>query len=131
MPIGKWSVGEPRHRKFTEGVAMRVQLLKVPLVVLVAVVMSALVLGGCTGSDTSTDLPDTLENVEQQANQAAREANLKMIDSAIEIYYNSTGEYPTSMKQLVPEYLMRMPEDPMGGTYYIKKKGGGAEAAVK
>ena len=73
----------------------------------------------------------TVENVHQQANAAAREANLRQIDSAIQQYYNMYGKWPTSVSQLAPYFARGVPKDPAGGTYYIKMEGGQAKAAVR
>lgn len=87
---------------------------------------------GCGESkDPVEEATDTVENVEQQAGSAAREANLRTIDAAIQTYYYAEGELPSTINELIPKYLKEMPADPAGGTYYIVVQGQEAKAAVR
>lgn len=102
--------------------------------VLVPVLLSALAGCGGGGGEASSAPPDTggfVNSVEQNAGGAARQANLRMIDSAIQMYQSNTGEYPTSVDQLVQYFAGGIPADPLGGTYYIANQGGEAKAAVR
>ena len=89
---------------------------------------------GC-GSKTAETQSATeggfIEQTKQQANEAARQANLRTIDSAVDLYYASNGSYPADISQLAPEFLPRIPTDPAGGTYYLTTEGGRPKAAVK
>lgn len=96
------------------------------------------VLAGCGGSGsggTSSSQPGedvgTMDNMQQRANNAVREANLKMIDNAIQVYYAENGAYPTGVNQLTRFFASGVPVDPAGGTYYIVSQGGVAKAAVR
>jgi PBP1b-binding outer membrane lipoprotein LpoB len=113
---------------------------KLSKVILALLMVSALtvVLVGCdSGSDTTNgsqpagETGDTINSVKQQANSAAREANLRMIDSAIQMYYTENNSYPTSINQLSQYFSGGVPSDPAGGTYYIKVENGAAKAAVR
>ncbi|MBN2168399.1 MAG: hypothetical protein JW738_04085 [Actinobacteria bacterium] len=97
----------------------------VMLIVLIAVFCMALT--GCGESPTET----IIEDVQQPASTAATEANLRTIDQAIQVYYATEGEYPSTINDLVPKYLKELPADPGGGTYYIVVQGDEAKAAVK
>jgi predicted small lipoprotein YifL len=95
-------------------------------------------LAGCGGSGTTSSSPDgqtdenvSTDNAVQQANNAVRQANLKMIDSAIQAYYVENGVYPTGINQLSQYFASGVPVDPLGGTYYIVTQGGVAKAAVR
>lgn len=93
----------------------------------VVVFLAVFAVAGC-----GQTLPEeTVEQVDQQAGQAARSANLKMIDQAIEIFRVNQGEYPDNINQLVPEYMTEIPEDPSGGTYCLVEEDGVVRAAVK
>ena len=101
-------------------------------------VITALALAGCgsgskssTGSHPSTELGNTINSVEQQAGNAAREANLRLIDAAIQQYYATSGSYPTDISQLSQYFARGVPTDPLGGTYYITTQNGVATAAVR
>lgn len=107
-------------------------------------VITTLALAGCgsgsksstgsqpsTGSQSPTDLGNTINGVEQQASNAAREANLRLIDAAIQQYYATNGSYPTSISQLSQYFSRSVPTDPLGGTYYITTRNGVATAAVR
>ncbi len=96
------------------------------------------VLAGCGGSGTTSSVPGgqteedvSTDNAVQQANNAVRQANLKMIDSAIQAYYAENGVYPTGINQLAQYFASGVPVDPLGGTYYIITQGGVAKAAVR
>jgi hypothetical protein len=83
------------------------------------------------GSGSSTGTGNTINGVEQQAANAVREANLKMIDSAIQQYNAANGAYPTDISQLSQYFARGVPTDPLGGTYYIATQNGVATAAVR
>lgn len=106
---------------------MRKMSLLTAVLVIVLIAVFCSVLAGCGESPTET----VIENVQQPASTAATEANLRIVDQAIQAYYISEGEYPSSVNELVPEYLKKIPEDPAGGTYYIIVQDEGAKAAVK
>ena len=72
-----------------------------------------------------------LKETQEAANEAAREANLRIIDSSVELYYAENGTYPSDINQLVPTYLPKIPTDPAGGTYYLVMEGEQPKAAVK
>jgi len=92
------------------------------------------VLAGCgsktTGTQSATE-GGFINQTKEAANDAAREANLRTIDSVIDAYYAENGTYPTDISQLVPTYLPQIPTDPAGGTYYLTTEGGIPKAAVK
>lgn len=102
---------------------------KLVLFVLIAALSLAPVVffAGCG----ETVVEKTVDTVHEAADTAAREANLKTIDSAIQMYYIENGEYPTDINQLVPSYLRYLPTDSQGGTYYIVVQQGEAKAAVR
>ena len=94
------------------------------------------VLAGCGDSGSkpaSQPVEETggINEIQQRAYSAAREANLRMIDSAIQSYYAENGAYPTSITQLAQYFAGGVPRDPEGGTYYIITQGGVAKAAVR
>jgi streptomycin 6-kinase len=111
-------------------------MFKAPIAILslLLIAVMALTVTGCSlSSDNATDSEPsgTIDSVKQQANTAAREANLRIIDSAIQAYYAEQGTYPTSLNQLSQYFASGVPSDPAGGTYYIVTENGVAEAAVK
>lgn len=77
---------------------------------------------GTTGSEIQ--LPGAPK---QAAIQAQRAADKQIIDRAITSYYQENGQYPTSIGQLVPNYLRSIPTDAGGGTWYIE----GNQAVVR
>lgn len=77
------------------------------------------------------DVPEVVNTTKERAGNAARSANLQAIDAAIQSFYFSEGAYPTTVNQLVPQYLRSVPVDPLGGAYYIASEGGVARAAVR
>lgn len=83
-----------------------------------------------TGTQSATE-GGLIEQTMEVANEATRQANLRTIDSAVEVYYATKGSYPTDINQLVPELLPKLPTDPAGGTFYLTTEGGIPKAAVK
>jgi hypothetical protein len=107
---------------------------KPALVVLVLMVLAiAAISAGCgsktTGTQSGTE-GGLIQQTKKAANEAARQANLRIIDSAVDLYYSSKGLYPTDINQLVPDFLPKIPTDPEGGTYYLKAGEVKPQAAV-
>lgn len=121
------------------------------LVVVVLVAAAAVALAGCgtkagptsqlstpssaaAGTEQNVNvqqMPQVATGVQQTANDAVRKTNLRAIDTAIQSYNAMNGSWPTAIQQLVPQFLMSVPNDPGGGTYYILMQNGQAVAAVK
>lgn len=114
-----------------EGASKRIISVFVMLLLILSV---AAVSAGCgsktTGTQSATE-GGLIEQTMEVANEATRQANLRTIDSAVEVYYATKGSYPTDINQLVPELLPKLPTDPAGGTYYLTTEGGMPKAAVK
>ncbi len=56
---------------------------------------------------------------QSEADRKTCKSNMRNIISASETYYVENMEYPTSIGQLVPEYMKKEPVCPSGGTYRI------------
>ena len=100
----------------------------VMVLALILVLSVMVVFAGCGAREQKIE---TLDGLKQEAESSAREANLRMIDSAVQMYYADNGQYPTDINQLAPQYIPTMPGDPGGGTYYLEVEGGVPKAAVK
>ncbi len=100
-------------------------------VLFLLVALLAVLLAGCMGTQEAAVEPVEVEGIQRKADTAAREANLRMIDTAIQMYYSEEGVYPSGINQLVPSYFSKIPTDSAGGTYYLMKEGGTVKAAVK
>lgn len=114
---------------------------KVTVLLLAAVIVVAVLsLAGCGGGSTATQngsattavtapapngIPGAVNDIKQQANSAARDANLRIINTAIQAYTAEMGQPPTDISQLT-KYLGSTPVDPAGGTYYIDASGNAA-----
>ena len=55
--------------------------------------------------------------------RAAAQMQLKNIEGALGMYYADNYEYPGSLKELVPEYLKKLPDDPWDNPYVYKSPG--------
>jgi hypothetical protein len=87
-------------------------------VILIAGVFAVMV-AGC--SSPTEEPAKVIENVTNQANDAARAANIAVINVALQAYQAvNEGATPTNIDQLA-KYLEggRLPVDPYGGTYYL------------
>jgi len=99
------------------------------VVLLLMVALLMVLLTGCLGTQEASVEP--VEGIQRKADTAAREANLRMIDTAVQMYYAEEGDYPSEINQLVPSYFSEIPTDSAGGTYYLVKEGVTVKAAVK
>jgi len=66
--------------------------------------------------------------VQDKAKRNAEEANIKIIESAIQVYLTTDEGSLDAIKQkglkvLEPEYLKQIPESPYGGTYTVEVEG--------
>ncbi|MBU4173365.1 MAG: hypothetical protein KKB90_11095 [Actinobacteria bacterium] len=101
----------------------------VPVLFLMVIFVATAVLAGC--ETPMEEAVEQVEVIERKADTTAREANLRMIDSAVQMYYTEEGVYPSNISQLVPSYFSEIPTDSAGGTYYLVKEGATVKAAVK
>lgn len=99
------------------------------VVVLLLLVLSIAAFSAGCGSKTAETQSTTeggfIQQTKQHANEAARQSNLRAIDSAVDLFYASNGSYPSDISQLAPEFLPKIPTDPAGGTYYLTTEGDG------
>jgi competence protein ComGC len=104
----------------------------ISLCVMLAIIAAAAatMIAGCDPTGTS-QIVDQGKQLEQKAYDAARQANLKIIDASIQAYYAEHEEWPTSISQLESYFGGKVPTDAAGGTYYIVTENGEAKAAVK
>ena len=54
-----------------------------------------------------------LNSARAKSRDARRVADVKQIQTALELYYNDKGEYPTSTSSLVPSYMGMVPKPPL------------------
>jgi hypothetical protein len=99
------------------------------LALLAVACLVVVALAGCLGGDNPADI---IDNVEDQARDVARQANLTAINSAIQVYIvEHEGTPPTDINQLAPYLGGKVPTDPLGGTYYVYSEGGETRAGVR
>lgn len=60
----------------------------------------------------------SLNDARQKSRDAKRIADIKQMQLALELYFDSHGTYPSSTSQLAPEYISVIPTDPVGGGSY-------------
>ena len=56
-----------------------------------------------------------------KASERTCQANLRTIDGAVQMYYAENEKYPTSVDQLLPDYLRKVPKCPSGDEPYQLK----------
>lgn len=78
----------------------------------------------------------SLSTAQQKGRDARRIADLKEIETALELYYSDHNSYPvattqtsavTALTALVPTYISNLTDDPLGGSYhyvYLSTAGG-------
>lgn len=57
-------------------------------------------------------------DVKKAGRDARRVADIKQIQLALEIYFDSNGEYPDSLAKLAPKFIPSVPQDPLGWVDY-------------
>lgn len=69
----------------------------------------------------------SLNSARQKGRDARRISDLKQLQLALELYYDSTGGYPAALSSLAPTYISTVPLDPSGGTAaygYVQRSSG-------
>lgn len=60
----------------------------------------------------------SLNSARQKSRDARRISDIKQIQLALELYFDSNANYPTSTSALVPTYIAANPTDPTSGSVY-------------
>lgn len=61
----------------------------------------------------------SLNDARQKSRDAKRIADVKQLQLALELYFDSNGTYPSSTASLAPDYISVIPTDPVGGGDYL------------
>jgi prepilin-type N-terminal cleavage/methylation domain-containing protein len=61
----------------------------------------------------------SLNTARQKSRDARRIADVKQIQLALELYFDSKATYPSSTTQLTPTYISVLPRDPLHLTDYL------------
>jgi type II secretion system protein G len=85
----------------------------------------------------SSVILSSLNGARKKARDARRLADLKQVQTALELYYSDNVAYPVSATQastvtalsaLAPSYIAAVPDDPLGGAYhYVYKSDSGGQ----
>ena len=60
----------------------------------------------------------SLNDARQKSRDAKRIADVKQLQLALELYFDSNGAYPTTTANLTPDFISVLPTDPVGGADY-------------
>jgi prepilin-type N-terminal cleavage/methylation domain-containing protein len=60
----------------------------------------------------------SLNTARQKARDARRIADVKQLQLALELYFDSKATYPSSTSQLTPTFISTLPKDPLTGAAY-------------
>lgn len=60
----------------------------------------------------------SLNSARQKSRDARRVGDIKQLQLALEMYYDSANEYPQALSSLVPTYIPTAPLDPQSGAAY-------------
>lgn len=60
----------------------------------------------------------SLNDARQKSRDAKRIADVKQLQLALELYFDSHASYPSSTSQLAPNFISIVPTDPLGGAAY-------------
>jgi prepilin-type N-terminal cleavage/methylation domain-containing protein len=61
----------------------------------------------------------SLNTARQKSRDARRIADVKQLQTALELYFDSKATYPSSTTQLSPTYISVVPKDPLNQTDYL------------
>jgi prepilin-type N-terminal cleavage/methylation domain-containing protein len=61
----------------------------------------------------------SLNTARQKSRDARRIADIKQLQLALELYFDSKATYPSSTAQLAPTYISILPKDPSDGSAYL------------
>jgi len=60
----------------------------------------------------------SLNTARAKARDARRISDVRQVQLALQMYYDSTGSYPAALSDLVPTYISAVPLDPDGASSY-------------
>lgn len=60
----------------------------------------------------------SLNSARQKSRDARRVADIKQVQLALELYFDSNANYPTTLSALAPSFIPVIPTDPQSGTAY-------------
>jgi general secretion pathway protein G len=60
----------------------------------------------------------SLNTARLKSRDARRVADVKQLQNALALYFDSVGSYPTTLAALAPQYIAAIPTDPVGNTAY-------------
>ena len=78
---------------------------------LVLILMLSTVLVGCGQQMTAAEAEETCNS------------NLRLLEGAYQTHIYEEGSPPSSMEDLIPDYITAEPEGPAGGTYSFDENG--------
>jgi prepilin-type N-terminal cleavage/methylation domain-containing protein len=61
----------------------------------------------------------SLNSARRKSRDARRVADIKQIQLALELYFDSKGEYPDATSKLAPDYIPTVPTDPVAQAVYL------------
>ena len=59
----------------------------------------------------------SLNSARRKSRDARRVADIKQLQLALELYFDTNRRYPDALTQLAPTYIPALPADPLGGAY--------------
>ncbi|TSD02674.1 MAG: N-terminal methylation motif domain-containing protein [Parcubacteria group bacterium Athens0714_16] len=60
----------------------------------------------------------SLNSARQKSRDARRIADIKQVQLALELYFDSNANYPTALAPLAPSFIPTLPKDPQTDTVY-------------
>lgn len=70
----------------------------------------------------------SLNDARQKSRDAKRVADIKQLQLALELFFDSNSSYATTgLSALVPTYIAALPADPLGGSYFYESLSSGTD----
>lgn len=71
-----------------------------------------------------------LNSARNKARDAKREADLRFLRTALELYLDDRGGYPLALNELTPQYLITLPVDPKTNNPYFYERQGDSDYKI-
>lgn len=69
----------------------------------------------------------SLNDARQKSRDAKRVADIKQLQLALELYFDASSTYPSSLSDLATDYIAVVPTDPLSGSYFYDQLSSGTD----
>lgn len=106
---------EQNKKSFFKRIPLAVKIILGIIAVFIITISILLFISYQQGSEDNYIPPE----IEEMADQDQAEEDLNQLSSAVEAYYAQNLTYPSSLDELVPDFIDKLPIDPKAKKYYL------------